>query len=172
MEDYPSVALTRLKEMGGLYASHVRKRIDRYASGESFLLRLLALNNAPTHPSELQQYTCTSSARVAALLGTLEKKGLIAREVDQQDRRRVLVTITDEGKKRAECELAEMTASLEAVFRELGREDTEALVRLLERLFEVCARIEEAETSGCELTQEADKGASAGKTSPRHRDKE
>jgi DNA-binding MarR family transcriptional regulator len=145
-QGYPAAAVARLRELNDLYGSHILRQADRHSSGESFLLRLLALSKDPVHPSELQQRTCTSSARVAAVLGALEKKGLIAREVDQQDRRRVLVTITDEGRERAERELAEMNAVLETLFVALGQEDTEELVRLLGRLLEVFVQLEAAES--------------------------
>jgi DNA-binding MarR family transcriptional regulator len=140
------------------------KQIDRYSSGESLLLRLLALNKGPAHPSELRQRACTSSARVAATLGTLEKKGLLAREVDRQDRRRVLVTITDEGRERAEREIAEMSADLEAVFRVLGKADTEGFIRILDRLFDIFIHLK-SESHG-EGGSGGDKAAAAGKTAP------
>jgi DNA-binding MarR family transcriptional regulator len=153
MEDYPSVAVARLRDMVDRYGPHMIKQVDRYSSGESLLLRLLSLNNGPVQPSELRRRACTSSARVAAILGALEKKGLIAREVDRQDRRRILVTITDEGQERAEREIADMSANLETVFKALGKTDTEEFIRILERLFSVFVRSKD-EPSGDEAGSE------------------
>jgi DNA-binding MarR family transcriptional regulator len=143
MDEYPSVAIARLREMISRYGSGVLRRMDRCSSGEALLLKLLVLNDGPIHPSELRQRTCISSARVAAILNTLEKKGLIVRAIDRQDRRRILVTITDEGRERAEREIAEIETELAAVFRELGQKDTEEFLRLLARLFDVFIRMKD-----------------------------
>jgi DNA-binding MarR family transcriptional regulator len=124
------------------YGSRVVKRIDRFSSGESLLLRLVCLGGEPVHPSDLRERTCLSSARVAAILGTLEHKGLITREMDLQDRRRILVHITNAGREQAQREIAEMNSQSAAVFTAIGRQDTEEFIRLLGRVVEALIQTE------------------------------
>jgi DNA-binding MarR family transcriptional regulator len=134
--DYPSAAIERLWSMAEHYRLSVLKRIDRYSSGESLVLRVLAHHDGPAHPSELREHSCTSSARVAAVLKTLEKKGFIERAADESDHRKVLVSITQEGRRRVADELDAMGAEAREAFRELGEADTAEFLRILERLLE------------------------------------
>jgi DNA-binding MarR family transcriptional regulator len=159
MDDYPSVALERLKEMSDRYGSGVLQHVDRYSSGESFLLRLLDDSDEPMHPSELRKLGCVSSARVAATLRSLEKKGLVIRETDQHDRRRSLVTITTEGRQRAQREIEEITADITDGFTKLGKKDTEELVRILERLFEILVSSRAASDTDGQTAESNDPGA-------------
>lgn len=134
--DFPARAVERLRVISDNYGSGVLERMSRYSSGESFLLRLLSCRDDVLHPSDLQKYMGTSSARVAAILGSLEKKGFITREIDHNDRRRVIVAITEDGRVRASAEMQEMEAGVEEIFRELGEDDTNEFIRLLERILE------------------------------------
>ena len=54
---------------------------------------------------ELSSRLSMATSRVAAVLGSLEKKGLLERENDAVDRRRVLVSLTQAGE--ALCEKAQ-----------------------------------------------------------------
>jgi DNA-binding MarR family transcriptional regulator len=51
------------------------------------------------HPKELAQLLETVPPVVSAILGELEGKGLIQRQIDPADRRRVHLTLSKEGKK-------------------------------------------------------------------------
>ncbi|MDR1082771.1 MAG: transcriptional regulator [Coriobacteriales bacterium] len=135
--DYPSAAIEQFKKMFGHYRSGALSQIDRYSSGESHLLGLLNLHGEPLHPSDLQKQTCNTSARIAAILVSLEKKGFITREIDRQDRRKVLVSITDKGREHAQYEIDKISEEIKAVLRQLGKRDTEELLRILERLLEI-----------------------------------
>ncbi len=50
-------------------------------------------------PSDIARYTTTSTARIATILNNLEDKKMITREISREDRRKILVGITDKGKK-------------------------------------------------------------------------
>lgn len=51
------------------------------------------------HPKELAQLLETVPPVISALLGELEDKGLIQRQIDPDDKRRVQLTLSKEGKK-------------------------------------------------------------------------
>jgi DNA-binding MarR family transcriptional regulator len=132
--DFSTRAIERLRAMSDNYGSGVLEQMSRYSSGESFLLRRLASRDEVAHPSDLQGCMRTSAARVAAILGSLEKKGLVTREIDQNDRRRIIVSITEEGRARANAEMKEMDAAIAEILWELGEDDTNEFIRLLERI--------------------------------------
>jgi DNA-binding MarR family transcriptional regulator len=68
--------------------------------GELLILRTIWDNIScldKNYVSDVQCDLCISKSAVSQSLGVLEKKGLINREIDRDDRRKVLVTLTDQG---------------------------------------------------------------------------
>ena len=80
-----------------LFRNGPQKQIGKHAQGECFVLRCLARSPKPLLPSDLSTMTQSSTARIAVVLNTLEKKGYITRAIDPADRRRVLVSWTSVG---------------------------------------------------------------------------
>lgn len=111
--------------------------LNRANKGELFMLHFLTLQNAAVIPSELSTALHSSTARISALLGALEKKGQIEREIDKSNRRNILVTITDAGRVRIDVEMARMRKSMTQIFTEMGETDTEAFIRLFKRFFAI-----------------------------------
>jgi DNA-binding MarR family transcriptional regulator len=72
-------------------------------------------------------------------IARLERQGLVKREVDPSDRRQVLVTLTDEGQRRADCILAIHTTAEQ---RLLGQAKPEAIERMSEDLRNLLLAIE------------------------------
>ena len=69
--------------------------------------------------------------RMADILKSLESKQLIIRNRDENDRRIVKVTITEEGKRASKVKRAEIHEEYEGLFRLLGEKDVKELIRLL-----------------------------------------
>ena len=101
--------------------------------GEMAVMRLLDRQNGELTAGEISRLLEMTTSRIAAVLGTLEKKGLIVRQADHADRRRVLVTLTESGtalcRMKRQCMLRRMTRLLAA----LGEEDAAHFVRLMKR---------------------------------------
>lgn len=120
--------------------------------GEMAVMRLLDRQNGELTAGEISRLLEMTTSRIAAVLGSLQKKGLILRKPDEQDRRRVLVTLTDSGRmlcrKREQRVIDYMTGFL----RSLGEEDAAHFVRLMKRAQEIlpppplCADEEEQKT--------------------------
>ncbi|GGH11652.1 MarR family winged helix-turn-helix transcriptional regulator [Paenibacillus segetis] len=119
--------------------------LNRANKGELFVLRILTLRNAEVLPSELSEALNSSTARISALLGALEKKGQIRREIDKSNRRNILVTITEAGRERAEAEMNEIEGRMAKVFTEMGEADTAEFIRLI-KLFSDLSKDED----GCQ----------------------
>ena len=66
--------------------SKMQKEFARGAHGEPFILHELALRGTMT-PSQLASSLKASSGRISTVLAALEKKGLITRDIDPDDRR-------------------------------------------------------------------------------------
>jgi DNA-binding MarR family transcriptional regulator len=105
--------------------------------GELFVLHYLAEQNAETLPTELSEALNSSAGRISALLGTLEKNGHVERKINKQNRRNILVTITEAGRERVETEMAAMREMLIKTFSAMGEADTLEFIRLTENFFAI-----------------------------------
>ena len=86
-----------------------------------------------------------SSARTAIALRNLEQKGYIEREIDKTDRRKILVSITDEGRKVACEEREEAIGRMNLIVEELGADDSREFIRIAERIVEITGKLKEQE---------------------------
>ncbi len=74
-----------------------------------------------------------SLPRASRLLGDLETRGLVERERDTDDRRRVTVSLSADGRRLANAWRSAQLARLRGLLGVLGTRDTEHLVRIFER---------------------------------------
>ena len=116
------------------------EKINRSGRGELFILKYLYEKNIPVTPSELSEALQSSTARISAVLGNLEKKGQIYREVDTSNRRNILVTITDEGRKHIRIFREEMRKHMIAVLTEVGEQDAAEFIRIAKKFLGVLQR--------------------------------
>ena len=107
--------------------------INRANKGELAMLHYLSLNDAPSLPSELSTELNSSAARISAMLGSLEKKRLIKRDIDESNRRNIHVTITEAGRELAKIEITEIEKSLAHVFKKMGETDTVNYLKLFDK---------------------------------------
>lgn len=111
--------------------------IIREQKGEFFVLHFLSKRDNYVLPSELSAALESSPARISALLGTLEKKGDIVRDIDTNNRRNILVSITDTGIQRITAAMEKWSNILENVFTEMGEEDAKEYLRLSEKFNDI-----------------------------------
>lgn len=133
LDNLPPFAAEALVHLENAMASVQQKQLahlNRGNQGELFLLKYLHMRDQATTPSELSLAMDSSTARISALLRTLEQKEQIERQVDQDDRRYVLVTITEDGKRRVNQEIGQIREGLARVFLDLGEDDTREFLRL------------------------------------------
>ena len=98
---------------------------------------LMALHNSDGHtlePCQLAQRLLISRPSVTGLLDTLQAKGLVTRQPHADDRRRILVELTDEGRCVLESHFATHYAEQAATFADLSTDERETLVNLLRRV--------------------------------------
>ncbi len=134
---YAEKAFVTLNEIMSKKQNDMLENINRANKGELFVLQFLSMRKNAVIPSELSIALNASTARISALLGNLEKKGQIVRDIDKSNRRNILVTITEEGRKRAETEMKEIQGLMTRVFIDMGEEDTSEFIRLTSQFFEL-----------------------------------
>lgn len=134
-----NAALT--EKMTRLLDEHPREaRENRFSAslcGEMAVMRLLHNGTKKKMTAgELSSRLSMTTSRVAAVLGSLEKKGLLERENDAVDRRRVLVSLTQAGEALCEKRKAHFKSKIALLLSMLG-DDAPEFVRLLGRAFEI-----------------------------------
>lgn len=134
-----NAALT--EEMTRLLDEHPREaRENRFSAslcGEMAVMQLLHNGTKKKMTAgELSSRLSMTTSRVAAVLGSLEKKGLLERENDAVDRRRVLVSLTQAGEALCEKRKAHFKSKIALLLSMLG-DDAPEFVRLLGRVFEI-----------------------------------
>ena len=116
---------------------NVMENFQRAHKGELFVLQYLSSRNAAVFPYELSAALQASTARVSALLGALEKKKQIERDIDKSNRRNILVNITDAGHERVKTEMRIIKESIYLIFSEMGETETAEFLRLTQRFSEL-----------------------------------
>ena len=119
----------------GMKPSH--KPIISMLHGEIFILDYLERKNGTVLPGELSAMMRDSSARTAIALRNLEQKGYIERDIDKTDRRKILVSITDEGRDLAREGREAALNRMKHIVDELGEEDAGEFIRIAGRIAEI-----------------------------------
>ena len=104
--------------------------------GEDAVLICLSRSEEPMLSGLLVEATGLTTGRIANILKSLERKGLVSRMPDQEDRRRVLVSLTEQGQSAVGELYRSGTQRLARLMDYLGEEDGADILRLLERCTE------------------------------------
>lgn len=122
-------------ELYNLLAELLNRKMNRTVQdslrGEYGVLRYLVYVQDNVSAGNLTEQLRVVPGRMTDILNSLEGKGLIKRNRDGKDKRKVHVCITEEGKKEAERKREYIRKEYKGMFELLGRKDTEELIRLL-----------------------------------------
>lgn len=123
------------EELYNLLADLLNRKMNRTVldsiRGEYGVLRYLVYVQDNVSAGLLTQQLHVVPGRMTDILNSLENKGLIARRRDEEDRRKVNVCITPQGRKQAYEMRAHIRQEYQGLFEILGKKDTEELIRLL-----------------------------------------
>ena len=128
--DYQALAVEFFKSLHALRKTRPQQHISDSLRGELFALQFIAMHDGPVLPGEISDEMEISSARIAATLNSLERKGLITRRIDANDRRRILVELTSEGVSQTKANSHELIANIMQMLSLLSEEDAREYVRI------------------------------------------
>src|SRR5262245_8691597 len=128
-------AYIRLVRGAGSVAARLESRLLALGLTENqFGVLEVLLHLGPLSPGELKGKLFTTGGNITMILGNLEKRGLVVREPDPADRRRLIVRLTPAGKRLIERLLPGHLAAIMEEMSILGPAEQETLGRLCRRL--------------------------------------
>ena len=128
--DYRELAADFLKCLHAMRKAGPHHNINESLRGETFALQYIFLHEGPVLPGEISSEMGISSARIAAALNSLERKGLVTRRIDFSDRRRILVELTEKGVESAKAHGNELLDNTTKLLSALSEEDAREFVRI------------------------------------------
>ncbi|MBX4866079.1 MULTISPECIES: MarR family winged helix-turn-helix transcriptional regulator [Rhizobium] len=133
----PMGILGRLKRLGTHLGREVEAVLMTHGLSTSAfdVLATLRRSGAPHRlsPGELLEMTMVSSGTMTNRIDQLEKAGLVERIVNPQDRRSVLIALTEKGLATVEEAVGAHVANQQRLTRNLTAEDKAAFDRLLKK---------------------------------------
>lgn len=139
--DYEALAKVMLAKMYTLNKTRPQRNINEGMRGEAFVLQYIIHREGAVLPSEISNFMGISTARMAAALNSLERKGFITRRIDPSDRRQILVDLTDQGKAFANDKQQHMLGHTIQMLERLGEKDATEFVRILDRVTDIMAEL-------------------------------
>ncbi|WP_320128358.1 MarR family transcriptional regulator [uncultured Sphaerochaeta sp.] len=135
-------AMHRLKKVGRNFPPDIGLNM-----GEFFVLdrigKDVSCSGSDIADSEMQNHPHFTKPAVSQMLNSLEKKGYIGREIDKNDRRKIVVTLTEEGKdilKKAKCFFNDR---MDFTIARFGEANTRQLISLVSLLTDISEELKD-----------------------------
>jgi DNA-binding MarR family transcriptional regulator len=147
LRDWLNYSLFNMKHLAQILYTGVDARMKRYGinMAELALLKSIRYNDVSSDEnarlSEIQKNLYVTKAAVSKMLGALESKGYLNRDINERNRRELIVTLTDKGKEVVGIFEKNMDDALLEIIRYLGRDETERFIESLERFADATAEV-------------------------------
>jgi DNA-binding MarR family transcriptional regulator len=139
------IALVRTSEAVMAMANKALRHHGLSAAGRE-AIAVIEGAGRPISPTPIAERLLVTTASVTSLLDTLERRGLVERQADPSDRRRLLVALTDEGRASVDGYLPEMVALQTAVMECVSEQDRRRLQRTLDAILRGVEQLDAAST--------------------------
>lgn len=117
-----------------LYDIEAFSHLADFLQGELHVLHYLSQNmDIEVNPSMLSDNLYVSRSRVTATLSSLRKKAYITMEISEVDRRKMCVTLTEEGEEFIKAKQKNVEGYFQQLVEGLGKQDTIHLIELIEK---------------------------------------
>ncbi len=139
--DYEAAAEVLMELMAQFMRTDLNRSLHATVHGECFALLLLNSVDTWLLPSDLSAGLNVSSARITKLLDTLERKQIIVRQPDPDDRRKTRVCLPPPGRSQADLILNKIHSNAVFTLSHLSPQDAENFLRILKQIVELSPEI-------------------------------
>jgi MarR family transcriptional regulator, organic hydroperoxide resistance regulator len=122
-----------------------QKKVDDLSHGERRILGYLTFGKNGVPSGDLSESLDLTTPRVASALNSLAKKGYIERNRDENDKRVVIVSITESGKSYMMEEYNKLISMMQQTLERLGENDSKELIRIIKRIKEITHEMNDEE---------------------------
>lgn len=123
-----------LKKMRSCRPQPFYSKLDESHRGTGFVLTYLMEANGQIIAGDLAREMNVSTARIAALLKTMEKNGLIERHHAEADARQTVVEITPVGIEYCEEIKEQILEKVELLLEKVGMDDLDEFIRISRKI--------------------------------------
>lgn len=131
MNNFEDLKDELLVAISDLFTSDFFEQLSKTQEGEVSVLLFIYRYGEPTIPSLISECLSISRARVTAIITTLNEKGLVKFERNKQDRRKLMVSITEFGIQEIKEKLDILDAKLLEMLERLGLEKSQTFVQTI-----------------------------------------
>lgn len=133
-----NLSIELINALSKVYFMEAFSQLTDFLQGELKILYYLLVNdNKEISPSELSEKLHISRPRITAALTGLRQKGLVTTDTSKEDRRRVYVDLTPDGKAYVKERKDNVEEYFEKYVEGLGEENTKELIRLINLSVEI-----------------------------------
>jgi MarR family transcriptional regulator, organic hydroperoxide resistance regulator len=143
--DYKSLAEELFHIMTRTAKLPFQKKVDDLSHGERRILGYLTFGKNGVPSGDLSDKLDLTTPRVASALNSLAEKGYIERNRDENDKRMVIVSITEAGKSFMMEEYNKLISMMQQTLERLGENDAQELIRIIKRIKEITNEMSEQE---------------------------
>lgn len=140
-----SLTVRMLLLLGNHLQDEFERKLKPHKLSDSDFHTLLILFSSPdgsSTPSELCEYTSQGPTNMTRIANALVQRKLIARGASAADRRRVLLSITPEGRRFVKKLLPELFPAIVEIFADFSPAEMRTLGRLLRKLADGLDRLD------------------------------
>ncbi len=101
---------------------------------EYSLMHKLASNDNNTDLTVIREYLAVTKASVSQMLSSLEKRGMLIRQIDPANRRNLIVILTPEGKKQLQLKQIQVENRFDQLLEKLGEPDAKQFIHLINKM--------------------------------------
>lgn len=131
------LAIEFTKIMQDMGEVRTQKHVLHVVRGKNLILAYLNNNQDKSITSgDISLELNLTTARIAAALKQLEDDGSIIRMIDPLDKRRTLVSITNEGILKSNENRSKMIGSIENMFNSIGTTDAKEFIRISRKIYQ------------------------------------
>lgn len=132
--DYMEMSKQFVEKASMLHKIVAHQKIIEATRGEAYIFQYIAKHDGDVIPGQISSEMNISSARIAAILNSLENKGLITRHIDRDDRRRTIIRLTPSGEAESKKYMRALLESVAKMLERLGEDDSREYIRIISRL--------------------------------------
>jgi DNA-binding MarR family transcriptional regulator len=140
-DDSANEIIVGIVRAGEAFVALTNQALNGYQLSPAARQALAVLDGAgqPLSPTEIARRLIVTTASITSLLDTLQRRGLVERQPDPADRRRLLITITPAAQDLVRRFVPEVVALQASVMKDIAEEDRRQFAAVLTRIREAIA---------------------------------